>query len=188
MHSVRLLPSVLFLSLAVAPLLPAAELVLVENGQPKAEIVISEKPARSVRLAAHELQSQLQKISGARLSIVTQPTGKALKIFIGESPHAAAAGIDSTGLSAGAYRMVSGSDWLALIGDDRDFTPREPWARNNTDIRSGKLQSEFNKLTGAQWGAPNGGMYKNKLRLPGEIGKPEGAATEKGELSGNLGF
>jgi hypothetical protein len=60
---------------------------LVENGQPRAEIIISDKPARMTRVAAHEFRQQIEKISGARLPIVTQPTGKAVKVFIGASSH-----------------------------------------------------------------------------------------------------
>ena len=44
--------------------LGAAELGLVTDGVAKARIVISEKPLRTVRLAAHELQTYVEKISG----------------------------------------------------------------------------------------------------------------------------
>jgi hypothetical protein len=30
-------------------------------------------------------------------------------------------------------RIASGEKWLALIGDDTDFTPKEPWARRNSE-------------------------------------------------------
>jgi hypothetical protein len=49
---------------------------LVENGWARAEIVIAEKPLRSVRLAAQELQDRLRKISGAHLPIVKKPARK----------------------------------------------------------------------------------------------------------------
>lgn len=178
----------------LAPLLfaatsPAAELVLVESGEPRAEIVISETPERSVRLAAHELQESLQKISGARLPIRTEPSGPdAVRIFVGRSRHTEALGIGTEGLEHGAYRIASGPGWIVLLGDDADFVPKEPWARNNTDIRSGKLQSEWESLTGEIWGVPNGGMYKHRLRLPGDLGKPEGAATAPGEILEIWGF
>jgi len=50
----------------------AAERFLVRNGRPLAEIVIDEKPQRSTRLAAHALRTYVEKISGARLGIVTE--------------------------------------------------------------------------------------------------------------------
>ena len=156
--------------------LPAAERFLVENGQPRAEIVISESPTRMQRVAAHEFRADIEKISGARLPIVTQPTGKALKVFVGTS---APNPVQADGLGEGAYRIVSGPDWLALVGDDSDFTPAGPWAKNNGDIP--RAQAEWEKIVGAPYGMPNAGLYKNRLRLPGDTGKPDGAATAKNE-------
>ena len=163
-------------ALLLAPLatVRAADTFLVENGQPRAEIIISDKPQRSTRLAAQELQDQIVKISGARLPIVTQPTGKAVKIFVGASAQSP---IKADGMQHGAYRIVSGADWMALIGDDSDFTPIEPWAKNNGEVASGKLQSEWHKITGAPWGVPEPGLYKNRMTLPGDIGRPTAQAT-----------
>lgn len=167
---------ILFYALLLSPLaaLHAADTFLVEDGQPRAEIIISDKPQRSARLAAQELQDQIAKISGARLPIVTQPTGKAVKIFVGASAQSP---IKADGLQHGAYRIATGADWMALIGDDRDFTPIEPWAKNNGEIASGRLQSDWDKITGAQWGVPEPGMYKNRMTLPGNIGRPTAQAT-----------
>ena len=174
---------------AFCPLLSSADLVLVEKGTPRAEIILSETPARSVRLAAHELQESIAKISGARLPIRNAPTGAGVvKLFIGESPHTAVLGLNSEDLTDGAYRLVSGPDWIAFLGDNTDFVPKEPWAPNNEAIRSGKLQTEWNAITGENWGVPNATMYKHRLRLPGDLGKPEGATTEKNEYLEIWGF
>ncbi len=154
--------------------LHAADTFLVEDGQPRAEIVISDKPQRSTRLAAQELQDQIAKISGARLPIVTQPSGKAVKIFVGASAQSP---IKADGLQHGAYRIATGADWLVLIGDDSDFTPIEPWAKNSSENVSGKSQSEWDKITGAQWGVPEPGMYKHRMTLPGDIGRPTAQAA-----------
>jgi hypothetical protein len=141
--------------------------VLIDQGQPRAEIILAEAPERSVRLAAHELQESLAKISGTRLPIRTAPSGgKIVKLFVGESPHTKALGLDSEGLGHGAYRLVSGADWIAFLGDNNDFVPKEPWAPNNDAIRTGKLQSQWDAITGENWGVPNATMYKHRLRLP----------------------
>lgn len=180
---------VILLASAFAPLLNSADLVLVENQTPRAEIVISATPARSVRLAAHELQESLEKISGARLPIRTAPSGEeVVKLFIGDSPHTTALGLKADGLEHGAYRLVSGPDWIAFLGDNTDFVPKEPWAPNNDAIRTGKLQAQWNAITGENWGVPNGGMYKHRLKLPGDLGKPDGATTEKNEFLQIWGF
>ncbi len=180
-------------SLALVSLLAtsarSADLVLIDQGQPRAEIILAEAPERSVRLAAHELQESLAKISGTRLPIRTAPSGgKIVKLFVGESPHTKALGLDSEGLGHGAYRLVSGADWIAFLGDNNDFVPKEPWAPNNDAIRTGKLQSQWDAITGENWGVPNATMYKHRLRLPGDLGKPEGATTEKNGFLEIWGF
>lgn len=161
---------------AFALQLHAAETFLVENGQPRAEIVISDKPTRMQRVAAHEFRMQIEKISGARLPIVTQPSGKAVKVFIGASAESP---VKADGLKNGAYRIATGADWMALIGDDSEFTPMEPFAKNNGDIP--RAQAEWEKIIGAPYGMPAAGLYKNRLRLPGDTGKPDGATTEPKE-------
>ena len=139
---------------------------LVDEGKANAEIIISESSARSTRLAAAELQTYVAKISGARLPIRVKPSvGVPVQVFVGESPHAAKLGVTADGLEHGAYRIVSGEKWLALIGDDTDFTPKEPWAKNNSG-RGEKLQSEWEKASGLPFGVPNGGLYKYRERMP----------------------
>jgi len=102
----------------------AADPFLVENGQSRAEIIIAESPARSTRLAAAELQTNVAKISGARLPIKTKPSADVpVQIYAGESPYAAKLGVIADRLEHSAYRIASGEKWLALIGDDTDFTP-----------------------------------------------------------------
>lgn len=153
-----------------------AERFLVENGRPRAEIVIAESPTRMQRVAAHEFRATIEKITGARLPIVTQPSGTAVKVFIGASKLNP---VPAEGLKEGAYRIQSGDDWLALVGDDADFVPSEPWARNNSDIP--RAQAEFEKRVGAPYGLINRGLYKNRLRLPGDTGRPDGTPTAKNE-------
>lgn len=151
----------------------AAEHTIVENGQPRAEIVVAETPLRTVRMAAQELQNYIEKISGARLPIVTKPTGQAVKLFVGRGPLTDALKITADGLKDGAYRLVSGNDWLALIGEDTEFTPIEPWAKSNAEIVAGTAQREWDKITGALWGMPNLLMYKDRFTLPGDTGLPD---------------
>lgn len=150
--------------------------LLSENGVARAEIIVSEKTPRSTRLAAEELQDQIAKISGASLPIRTAPTGTAAKVFVGKSAHSP---VGADGLQHGAYRIVTGADWLALVGDDTDFLPTAPFAQNNGDIP--RAQAEWERLTDSHWGIPSAGLYKHRLRFPGHIGKPDGAVTGKGE-------
>ncbi len=139
-----------------------ADAYLVEQGRPRAEIVIAENPPRTTRLAAKELQHYLQKISGARLNITTKPSGNfPVTIYIGQSAHTRKLGITGHGLKYGAYRIVSGKDWLVLIGDDTNFVPVEPWPRSSRDITSGKMQAAWDKITGKQWGYMHTQLHKH---------------------------
>jgi hypothetical protein len=108
-----------FLTIAIVTLsvplavLRADDLLLVEDGRPRAEIVVAEQPARMARMAAHEFRETIEKISGARLPIVTMPTGKAVKVFIGASPHNP---VTADGL---ATRRVPHRHGAGLAGTDR---------------------------------------------------------------------
>lgn len=167
---ITLLPSLTF----------AAEPFLVEEGQPRAEIVISEQPARTTRLAAQELQTYIQKISGAKLEIVSQPTGsQPVTIFVGRSAHTEQRSITDEGLKYGAYRIVSGDNWLTLIGTDTNFVPIEPWPRNHKDIASGKTQQAWDKITGTHWGYPNSQFYKHYTGSTGLFGTPNEQTVDK---------
>lgn len=156
-----LLPSFAVTSVTGAPW-------LVENGKPRAAILIAEEPTRSARLGATELQTYLEKISGARLEILTTPPDDLpLRIFVGESDAAREAGVTAEGLPRDAFHLRSGSDWLALVGNDFDFEPREPWARNHNDWARGK-QAEWEALAGHPWMNPIGAhLYRSHNRQLG---------------------
>jgi len=163
---------------------------LVEDGEPRASIVIAKDPARSTRLAAAELQRTIAKLSGARLPIAFAPSETyPVTVFVGESSYTRDLELDIANLENGAYRIISGSNWLALLGDDTDFEPVEPWARNNGDIVSGKLQAAWEEKAGYPWGVPNRGLYKHhERRIPGGIGLPPEAAAEAPEYLGIWNF
>ncbi len=101
---------------------------IVKEGQPQAEIVIAEKPPRMVKLAAEELQAYIEKITGAKLAITNAP-GKnvPVHIYVGRSPETDKLKITDEGLKHGAFKMVSGENWLALVGHDSDYTPSMPY-------------------------------------------------------------
>ena len=77
----------LFLTLSIIlPNFVSAAPLIIENGKPRAEIVLAEDAPRSTRFAARDLQVYLEKMSGAKLAVVPKPSGKGLvKLFVGES-------------------------------------------------------------------------------------------------------
>lgn len=132
---------------------------LIKDGQAQSEIVISEKPPRMVRLAADELQTYLLRITGAKLLITTVPTaGCPVQIYVGRSPHTDRLGQTDAGLRHGAFRIVSGANFLVLLGHDSDFAPKEPYLNGYSDLP--RLMQEWDRLTGEKWGFANGNLYK----------------------------
>lgn len=144
------------------PTMSLARPVMVKEGRSNAEIVIAEKPARAAEFGVKELQTYLEKITGARIEIVTKPTDDdAVRIFVGESEYARRVGVTAEGLKRDAFRMVSGDNWLALVGNDMEFEPKEPWARHHRQWAAEK-QAEWEELAGHPWMNPIGaGIYKD---------------------------
>ncbi len=158
----------------------ASERFLIQDGQPKAEIIIAEKTPRTTRLAAQELQTYVEKISGARLSVVTEPSGNVpVSVFVGRSSYTDKLGITDEELKYGAYRIVSADNWLVLIGDDTDFVPIEPWPRSNNDIVSGKMQKAWNEITGEHWGYTHSQLRKHYTGATGLFGTPKEQHVDK---------
>lgn len=142
----------------------AAERLLVDEGQPRAEIVTAEAPPRMTALAAEELQSHIEKISGATLPVVTAPSADVpLKIYIGRSPRTDALGIDDTGLEHGAFRMQTVEDGLVLLGHDEDFTPTQPHTRHRSPDHPDRIRAEkeWDALSGGHYGNPYGSRGRN---------------------------
>lgn len=179
----------------------SADTFIVENGISRAEIVLADKPERSVRIAAADLQEYVQKISGARLPIVTQPSGKAVKLFVGRSPGTDRLGITADEMKFGAYRLVSGDDWMVFLGDDTEFTPIEPFPKTREELTSGSYLPAWDKVTGDTLGHPHVRMYMHEFELPGELGLPDAQRTgakltpvkhwgydERGSLNAVCGF
>ncbi|MBC8869133.1 MAG: DUF4838 domain-containing protein [Planctomycetes bacterium] len=114
----------LFLTTPVA----AAEMVIVQDGQPQATIVVAEDGAdpskQKIRTAAEELQAYVQKISGAKLPIVDDgqsPAGKL--ILVGRSRLSDAMGVDIPGGLSPARRdegfvIICRGDRLLLAGNN----------------------------------------------------------------------
>lgn len=85
--------------------LHAEDAFLTLDGQPRAEILISENPQRSARLAAHDLQTYVKKLSGAHLPIVTRPSERLASVFVGRSEYTDRLKITAEGLKHGANRI-----------------------------------------------------------------------------------
>lgn len=154
------LAGLVFSGLGSASPAMGADAWLVRDGRPQAEIVIAEEPARATRLAAQELQTYLEKISGARLEIVTEPGDGLAQIFVGISPYTEELGLDTDGLAYGAFRMASGPDWLALLGPDENYEPAEPWGRSRQRSEQARMNQEWDEITGQIFWNPFHSLYR----------------------------
>ena len=130
------------------------ETCLVEDRKPCADILISEKPPRAVKLAALELQTCLAKITGATLPITTRPQASvACHIYVGKSEYTDALKISDEGLKFGAFRMISGKDYLALLGHDKDIAELSEYAAHSPGDEKRALKA-WDEHTGEHWGSP----------------------------------
>ena len=126
------------------------EAYLVKDGQAQADIVIAEKPLRAAKLAALELCTYIEKISGAKLAITTTPGPDVpAHIYVGRSTETDKLNISDEGLKGGAFRMVSGKDYLVLLGHDKDFALSEYADHQYPDPKALKAWDE---RTGEHWG------------------------------------
>jgi hypothetical protein len=188
--------------------------LLVDHGKPNAQIVIAENPPRMVTHAASDLQSYVKKITGAELPIVTEPTSEfPLRIYVGQSEFTKELGLNDEGLKYGAYRMVSGPDWLALFGPDYDYMPPEPYPKTRAEESSEDANAPWDAITGAKtenpmlvlwrrfneetglWQQDEGGSYNAvcgflhdlgvRWYMPGELGEvvPQMASIQLPEIN-----
>ena len=155
------------------------EAYFVKDGKPGADIVISDKPPRMVKLAAKELQTYIEKISGAKLAITNAPGADVpTHIYVGRSAGTDRLKITDEGLKQGAFKMVSGENWLALVGHDSDYTPTMPYYKGgpypgtllkdfDADLEERARQHGF-ILDGEKWSPPWEGLnrgYNVKMGL-----------------------
>ena len=116
--------------LAVGPTAGRAA-TLVEKGQPRAVIVLPEKPSPTVERAARVLRDHVKQMSGAELPIITEdkvadaPPRDQAWILVGEGKLAAKQGLTSKGLGPGGIHVSAKGQVVALFGPNAR-TPSDP--------------------------------------------------------------
>ena len=141
---------------------------IVKDGKAGAEIIIAENPTRMQKLAAEELRFFIHKISGANLMISTSVTDENLvKIYVGKSSYTDALKHSTEGLKYDAYHMISGNDYLVLLGNDENATMKGPG--DNIYKRDSKSSEEatekWDKLVGhSRWVLPGRSRYQSYSR------------------------
>jgi len=99
-------------------LFASAAVPLVKDGKAVSEIVLAEGTSLAAKWAAADFQDHVKKMTGATLPVVKTPTAGVRHVFMGESAFTKAAGVSADGLTGSAYRIVTGRDFVALLGHD----------------------------------------------------------------------
>lgn len=146
----RIIFSVALIASPVISTLRAADLTLIEEGNPRSIIVLADKPSAAAREAAAELRDTLLKMSGAELQIVSasdieQNTDEGAMILVGDSPVTQALGYDSAQLDPEAFRVFVDGQHLILLGSDRSPSGR---TTNGTYFAAATFEEQ---VLGCRW-------------------------------------
>lgn len=137
---------------------------LVREGRPMAQIVTPASPVPSVALAARELQNHLERISGARLPIVTDGTGELpVTVYVGESEHTRRLGISLEDVQHDGFKIVARDAFVALVG--REFSVA-PLLGDYAGLTFHEQRRRWHETTGKQWRFPavlsgSAGVYED---------------------------
>lgn len=107
-----------FVALLAITCMATGDVDLVKNGQAVSEIVLTADATPSAKYAANDLLTYIREISGVELALVSIPTPGVNHVFVGASKFTEAYGLKSDDLWGSAYRIVTGSDYVALLGND----------------------------------------------------------------------
>ncbi len=135
-----------------------SEILIISDKLVNAEIIISASAPRLVNLAASEFQSHVKKITGKELPIHTQHTSKyPVKIYIGKSIYTQQLKLQSE-YKEESFQIKSGKNWLALVGDDKDFVPQPPFSLRRSD--QPVVRAAWQKQTNSNWSSPRENLFK----------------------------
>ncbi len=101
------------------------QITIVNDGKPKAVLVLPVRPTESAQLAAFELQHHVKLLTGAVLPIVSEvdaASARTLGIFIGDTKAAQRKNFDSSGLKPQEFVCAATPTGVYLTGhDEQEF-------------------------------------------------------------------
>ena len=153
-----MLPCLLISSIAAPD--SAMSLDLVREGRPCAEIVVARDAHSGIQAAARDLQDFLEQISGARLSIVSEPGGGASnRVYVGESEHTAKLGYRLPEFAGSGYDLLVSSNYAILAGPNTFFP--QPKFRDLAEFQAfmGEKYSDYYFKPGS------GGIFNEALGI-----------------------
>ncbi|MDO8539179.1 MAG: DUF4838 domain-containing protein [Opitutaceae bacterium] len=101
----------------------APALTLVENGNPRAIIVVEDQANEFHLTAARDLQEHLRLISGAEIPIVDAAAARGadsatVRLIVGASKLSRALGVGNEGMEKEAYRIRTSGNNIVFLGED----------------------------------------------------------------------
>lgn len=128
-------------------ILSSYALDIVKDGTAVSEIILSDTANPSQKLAAADLQEFFEKISGAKVEVVSAPTGKFKnKIYVGENDFSKNIGFDLKGTENGGYKVFVADDYAIIAGHD-SFTKANALSR-----RDPEAINKFQETAGEKFG------------------------------------
>ncbi len=127
MTTLRRLLSLAFAAVVCSAAHARTELALVQQGHSRFVIVHAADAPGTVRTAARELQSYVEKVAGAKLPIISgDAPAQGPFVALGDTPEGRAAGISVKNVPLEGYRLVSSGGNLFIAGPDtrdKEMTP-----------------------------------------------------------------
>lgn len=134
----------------------AADVVIADNGQARADIVIPAQPSAYVSFAAEELKQYLDKITGSEFKVTSNPTAP-VRIRLGQSPEATAAGLNPETLKQDGFFISAHGDDVFIVGVDNPKAKLDSfWHLFYNEANRGTILGvyEFLEQLGVRWPAP----------------------------------
>ncbi|MBR4675505.1 MAG: DUF4838 domain-containing protein [Victivallales bacterium] len=101
---------------------------LVKDGKPCAEIIVESGANSGVVLAAKDLQYHLERMSGAKLELLNEPSGKELnRVFVGESRFTRKLGYTLPEFGNSGYDILVKGNYAILNGPSMFFPEEKKW-------------------------------------------------------------
>jgi len=141
--------------------LPAEEaaLCLVDEGRPRATIVIAKDATDLQQLPAGELQEYVRKMAGAVLPIRDDgQTPEGNLVLVGESRLTRAMGVDLSSLTGDSFTIKATDGRLVLAGHDARLLPDDPYHRAKRGTANA-VSAFLQDVCGVRW------------FIPGELGE-----------------
>jgi len=156
-----------------ANVIGAPKMEIVKDGQHNAVIIVGKNAHWMTVYAAKELQTYLQKVSGAKLPVTNTKPDAGNVIYVGDSEYTRELNLSTKDLELDGFKIITGKSWLALIGVETDPT--------FTDFHPSTYSASMDEKTGLSRFGQTGSLYavyhflENQCGIrwymPGELGE-----------------